>query len=203
MQSKTQDKLYAPIGLWIFVFVILAVIGSDAIGRTLPYLFTEKITLIRVFVIFPLFFVFLIYFAFFHKWITSGHTSFCMRFTKEELANPYIKAKYFLLSFFGCMAMSVGIAWISWGLVACTANLYSKDPLNKSYKIKAFRGAGSAGVDVSLIDMVDNSEYSIIQSGYYLSLSVPWKIGDIVCAKGRTSALGTIVDELKAGSCEN
>ena len=200
--TETQNKLYAPIGLWVFVFVMLAVIGGNVIGGSLPYLFTKKITLIRAFIIFPLLFVFLIYFAFFHKWITSGRTSFRMRFTKEELANPYIKAKYFLLSFFGCMAMSAGIAWISWGVVACAASLYSKEPINKTYKIRSFWGAGSIGVDVGLINLTNGSEYTVNEQGYYLNLGVPWKVGDIVCAKGRTSVLGTIVDELKAGSCE-
>ncbi len=202
-QADNPNRLYAPIGLWVFVFIVFVMIGGDILGGRLPYLFTEKIIFIQTFIIFPSWLVLFIYFAYFHKWITSGRTSFRMRFTKEELANPYIKAKFFILTFMGGVVFSIFFAYISWSTIACAANFYSKNPTNKAYKIKNFRDTGNIGVNVGLIDITDNSEYLVNQKGYYLNLGVPWKVGDIVCAKGRTSALDTIIDDLKTGSCEN
>ena len=184
--------------------IILLVIIIDMVcygySRTMPYLFNEEVILSRFYMIFPLVLMFFIYFVYFYKWQVSGQTGFQMKHSKKELANPYFKAKQVLFSLTLFVVFSAGLAWMTWGIPACGAYFYSKQRVTQELVINKLRGAGNSGVDIGLFDKVDGVQYSLKQPGY-LSLGVPWNIGDTVCAKGRTSFFGTIVEDFKVGTC--
>ena len=124
-----------------------------------------------------------------------------MKFTKDDLANPYFKAKQVLISLFWVCVLSAASAWATWCFPACAAYFYSKQSVTQEFVVNKLRDAGNSGVDVGLVDKLDGVQYSLKQPGY-LSLGVPWNVGDTVCAKGRTSFFGTIVEDFKVGACE-
>ena len=188
--------------LCTIVSVLLIVIDMVcySYSRTMPYLFNEKVIFSRFYMIFPLVLMFFIYFVYFYKWQVSRQTGFQMKHSKKELANPYFKAKQVLFSLTLFVVFSAALAWSTWGIPACGAYFYSKQPVTQEFVVNKLRGAGNSGVDVGLVDKADGVQYSLKQPGY-LSLGVPWNVGDTVCAVGRTSFLGTIVEDFKVGAC--
>jgi hypothetical protein len=195
-----KSEYYLPPGAIIFFSILVIVMVCYVFSVAKPYLFNEHLIFNWFYMIFPLALIFCIYFIYFHKWKVSGQTGFQMKFSKEELANPYFKAKQVLASLFWVCVFSAASAWATWGIPACGAYFYSKQPVTQEFVVDKLRGAGNSGVDVGLVDKDDGVEYSLKQPGY-LSLGVPWNIGDTVCAKGRTSFFGTIVEDFRLGAC--
>jgi hypothetical protein len=197
---KTKPKKY-PLGLWFFVATILTGLLCYICANTMPYLLNMNKMWIYFYCSFPFVLAFFIYFVFFHKWATTGHTGFEMRYSVEALENSTYKTKQALIAIGLLTILSAILAWASWGIVACGSYIYSKEPFKFTYLVISLKGEGNLGVGVGLVDPADGSEYSLKQAGYYLTLGVPWQVGDHVCAKGRTSFLGTIVDDFKVGEC--
>ena len=196
----TDGKNGLPQGGIIFFIALTIDMICFVCSRTMPYLFNEKVILSRFYFIFPSILVFAIYFVYFHKWKVSGKTGFQMRFSKKELADSYFRVKQILFSLVLFVVFSAALAWSTWGIPACAAYFYSKQPVTKEMVVNKLKGAGNSGVDIGLVDKLDSVQYSLKQPGY-LSLGVPWNIGDTVCAKGRTSYFGTIVEDFKVGVC--
>lgn len=196
----TKRKSQLPLSGIIFFTLVVIDMSCYVGSRGIPYLFNERVILDRFYFIFPSILIFAIYFIYFHKWKVSGQTGFQMRLSKKALTNPYFKAKHLLFSLAGIFLGSVALAWSTWSIPACAAYFYSKQPVTQEFVVDNLRDAGNSGVDVGLIDKEDDVEYSLKQPGY-LSLGVPWSLGDTVCAKGRTSFFGTIVEDFKVGAC--
>lgn len=188
------------LGAIVSALVIIIDMACYGYSRTMPYLFNEKVVLSRFYMIFSLVLMFFIYFVYFYKWQVSGQTGFQMKHSKKELADPYFKAKQVLFSLTLFVVFSAALAWSTWGIPACGAYFYSKQPVTQEFVVNKLRGAGNSGVDVGLVDKADGVQYSLKQPGY-LSLGVSWNVGDTVCAVGRTSFLGTIVEDFKVGAC--
>lgn len=198
--TNRKYKLYAPFGLWVFAIVILTDMCCYIYGQRIPYLFEEEAILNRFYLIFPAIWIFFIYFIFLHKWKVSGQTGFQMQHSKRELENLRFKIKSILHLVFWTTFFSAALAWMTWGIPACGSYFYSKQPVTREFVVDKLRGAGNSGVDVGLVDKADGVKYLLKQPGY-LSLGVPWSIGDNVCAQGRTSLWGTIVEDFKSGVC--
>jgi hypothetical protein len=204
MQTKKKPSNY-PLGFWIFVTSVFAVIFAEMFSKRMPYLLNMHKVWMYFYVSFPSVLTFFIYFVFFHKWKTTGLTGFQMRFSNQYLVDTYItkpskpKGPWFYII---CITiLSAFLAWYSWSIMACGAYFYSKDSFQMTYLINDLTDRGNSGVDVELVDTASGDKYLLKQKGYSLTLKTPWRVGDYVCAKGRTSFLGTIVDDFKTGEC--
>ena len=201
VKNKRDD---IPLGAWLCAGVICLILICYSFANRMPYLLNMHKMWFYFACSFTLTLTFFIYFVFFHQWTTTGRTGFQMRYSKEELENRLFRKKETLKSLALLTVFAAFFAWAAWGVVACAADVYSKELFHKTYIVNSLRDMGS-GVDVGLAEVHsnDSAEYLLKQYGYYyLTSGVPWKIGDFVCAAGRTSTLGTIVEELKIGRCE-
>jgi hypothetical protein len=204
MRNKKDGHRF-PIGFWSVMAAILTVIVCYIPASRMPYLLNMQKMWIYFSCTSPFVLAFFIYFIFFHKWKASGLTGFQMRYSNQNLVNVYTgsssnKVKGYLFYITSFTIFSVILTWYSWSVVACGAYLYSKDPFKNTFTVISLRDVGNKGVDLGLV-AADRGEYLLMQKGYYLTLRVPWEVGDYVCAKGRTSFLGTIVDNFSIGEC--
>ncbi len=81
--------------------------------------------------IFPATWIFFIYFIFFHKWKVINKTGFQMQHSKAELIAPRSKIKRYLHVLFWSGFFAASLAWATWGVSACMAYLYSKQPITQ------------------------------------------------------------------------
>lgn len=133
-----------------------------------------------------------VYLLFFHtsKDLKINRTTLCM--SKKNKIKAVVGAV-------GCSAM---LAWPSWGLVGLSAYLFSREPFFELFTIDSLEPGGRKGWDVKLVGIKSKNKYSLTVSNLYMNTSFPWKEGEVVCAKGRTSFLGAIVENFNTGNCE-
>jgi hypothetical protein len=199
-EKKTKPRNNRiPLSVWFFCAVILADLLCATSAREMPYLLNMHKYWIYYACAFLYALAFFSYFVFFHKWGNTGRTIFQTRHPRKAPEN----SRQAIVEFAGLAVLSAVFAWMSWGIVAIGADWFSKVPFSKSYVLVSLGGLGGTGVDFGLVDSVDGNKYLLKQRGYMISTQTEWKIGGVVCAKGRTSAWGAIVEDLTASECVN
>ena len=190
METK-QNKRTHLIGS-TFLVVGFAILTAYAFARRMPYLLNmHNMWLYFIFTLAIILVVF-IYQAFFHQF-------------KDPVLNSAMLSygnKNKIISGLAILLISIIVVWMSWGLVGLSANLFSREPYYGLYIIDSLEPGGRKGWDVALVDAKNKNEYSLTLSRQYMSKSFPWKEGDLVCAKGRTSFFGAIIEDFNAGECK-
>ncbi len=197
-EKKTKPRnSRIPLRVWVFCAVILVDLWCATSAKRLPYMLNMHKYWIYYACAFPGAVAFFSYFVFFRKWGKAGRTMFQMRHSVEVREN----LKQASLEFAMILVVSAAIAWMSWGVVACGAEWYSKEPFSKTYVLVSLTDRGTTGVDFGLADTAGGSKYLVKQKRSLFTAQSKWEINGVVCAQGRTSFLGAIVEDLKAGEC--
>lgn len=190
METKSNKRTQL-IGSAILVFGT-TIMTAYAVARRMPYLLNMHNMWAYFIFTLAVILVLSIYVVFSHEWKDPELNSAVMRFGQIN------KAKTVL----GLLFLSIILVWMSWGLVGISAYLFSKEPYFKLFTIDSLEPGGRKGWDVNLLDRKTKVEYSLTLSRQYMHESFPWKEGDVVCAKGRTSFFGAIIEDFNAGECE-
>jgi hypothetical protein len=168
------------------------VMTAYTIARRMPYLLNMNNMWAYFGATLLLALMFSIYLLFFHQSKEPKLNSATLRLSKKDKLKAVIGAV-------GCSAM---LAWPSWSLVGLSAHLFSWESYFELFTIDSLEPGGRKGWDVKLIDRKTQVEYSLTLSRQYMRESFPWKEGEVVCAKGRTSFFGTIIEYFNAGECK-
>lgn len=164
-------------------------------GERLPYLITEFSRDIRVLLMFPVLTAVLAWFAFAYRWKQAGQTGYAMRMA--QLGSKGERVKQTVLALCGLLLIPAMVAWTSIYLVAWVAYLVSGSPFEESYQLIAKKRA-TGGLSLEMQRRSTNDEVT-------LRVPTEWatdlRPGMVVCAKGRSSAFGTVVESLQASSC--
>lgn len=190
MQTN-QNKRTQLIGRGILV-IGFGIMAAYAIARRMPYLLNMYNMWSYFVSILAIALVLSSYLLFFHQSKDPKINSATLLLSKKDK----IKA---VLSAMTCSAM---LAWPSWGLVGISAHLFSSEPYYRLFTIDNLHSAGKKGWDVELLDRKTKVEYSLTLSRQYMHESFPWKEGDLVCAKGRTSFFGAIIEDFNSDECK-
>jgi hypothetical protein len=186
-----------PLQVWIFCAVILADLWCATSAKRMPYMLNIHKYWFYYACAFPGTLAFFSYFVFFRKWGKAGQTMFEMRHSGGVRGN--LKRASF--EFAIMLVISAAFAWMSWGVVACGAEWFSKEPFSKTYKLVSLTDRGTTGVDFGLVDTESGSKYLVKQSRSLFTAQSKWEINSSVCAQGRASGWGAMVEDLKAGGC--
>ena len=190
METK-KSKRTRLIGTAIIV-VPTAIMTTYAFARRMPYLLNmHNMWLYFIFTL-AIILVLSIYVVFFHQSKDPKINSAMLRFSNKNKVKSILCGQFI----FGALV------WTSWGLVGLSANLFSREPYYGLYIIDSLEPGGRKGWDVALVDAKNKNEYSLTLSRQYMSKRFPWKEGDLVCAKGRTSFFGAIIEDFNAGECQ-
>ncbi|MFW5432137.1 MAG: hypothetical protein ACKE5Q_05055 [Methylophilaceae bacterium] len=184
MKIKLADPL-------IFKALPFVLLSCYAIARRMPYLLNMHNMWIYFCISLAIILVIAIYFIFFHIWKKLEINSAMILFSKRK------KVKGLL----GLLGLSVVLVWMSWGVAGCSAYLFSKAHYSELYTISKLKTGGRKGWDVTLVD-AHNKKYMLTLSNLYMSRNFPWREGDIVCAIGRTSFFGAIIEGFSANECK-
>jgi hypothetical protein len=166
------------------------------VGVRLPYLYTSVSFSLRAFVLFPLLLLLGLYFGYFRK-NRRGQTRMQVvagRLSKWEAGKFALK---FLLAL---PIMSALFAWLSPAYPACVAQLL-KEPYAQSvarrYRVDGIRlWGGPLWSRVFELELIDSETGEIVELPLTRSRyeETHLQIGERVCAKGRMSVFGTIID---------
>lgn len=135
------------------------------------------------------------WFTFRHRWRETGQTGFAMRMAQPGTKKERVKQA--ALGLAGLLAITFMMAWTSIHFVAWVAYLVSRTPVEKSYGVMHINSV-TAGYSFDLRSR---------STGEEVSLRVPpaWasglRVGMTVCAQGRSSMFGTVIESLKASDC--
>lgn len=197
---KAPPKLYTPFGGMLFIFICILDAVCISVASKVPYLLDVSKRLSWFWITFPPLIAFLGYFGLFHVWQTTGKTSLQMLYSQHQLLDKRFVLKEKLKALVGGAAIFSVILWYSWGSVACVAYFFSKTPVEQTFVINDLSTVGG-GVDVGLVALDTKVEYVLRVTGMSYVVQTPWKVGETVCIKGRTSFFGTIVESLSVGEC--
>lgn len=184
--------------LFMVVFIALgAWIVAIKTGERIPYLMTSEARQFRLAILFPVLAVLLGWFAFGHHWRETGQTGYQMRMAQLRTRGERVKNTIVLLV--GSLLLPIGVAWTSIHLVAWIAYFVSSTPHEETYGIMDIKSV-TAGYS---FDMYNRS------TGKEVALRVPlaWasglRVGMAICAQGRSSPFGTVIEALKAADCSS
>jgi hypothetical protein len=194
-------KYYVPLGMVIFLSTIVIWVFCLVCSTGIPYLLNREALIPSWFYFaLPCFFIFFIYIIFFYKCNPGKRSYFQINHTKAELANPNFKAKRILVVLFWALLGAISFASMTWAVLACGAYIYSKQPVTQEFVVNDLRRAGKYNINVWVVGKENGTQYSLNQRSRSQT-GLDWQIGDTVCAKGRTSIFGTIVEDFKIGAC--
>lgn len=166
-------------------------------GERLPYVMTTEARNIRLAIVFPALLVLLGWFAAGHRWRKTGQTGYAMRMA--QIGSRKERIKQTILGVLGLLLLPLMVSWSSIHLLAWAAYFVSSTPFEKTYGIMDIKSV-TAGYS---FDMYGRS------SGEEVTLRVPlaWasglRVGMTVCAQGRSSVFGTVIESLKASDCSS
>ena len=178
------------------VFVASWVICYET-GKSLSYLQTARNFQVRMYFLFPTLVLFLIWFGFLHRWRESGKSGYQM--AMEKLDNGIARVLNTLIGVFGLIAIPAIFSWASVFYAAWAANLLSRDAFSGTYRITDVRSVSSHYV----LDLEgkDNHEEAALPVSRNALKSSNWRTGDVICARGRSSAFGTMVESISRNEC--
>lgn len=177
--------------------------GALYLGLRLPYLRTEFGLEVRAYVVFPVLLVVLLYFAFVYKNEKSGGRT---GLQIKMAALPTRRKRWLsVLTFLAASAlMCAFVAWSATIYPAFAAELTAATPFAQTYTVENIRVRGgfdrTAFFDLALRPR-NGSDQVGLNLGYFSDDKHQWKRGDTICARGRTSIFGTIIDATSRGSC--
>jgi hypothetical protein len=161
-------------------------------------LYTPLAFKIRFFVIAPTIFCLLCYGWFFQR--HKNNQSFYQSFMAQiQAKRERIKMRLVLVAAF--IFLPWAVAWTSAFLSACAAQFSVEpiaQPFARSYRIETIDSWGGAlWTRVFELDLRDSKteESASLPLKRYLYEQHNWKPGEVLCARGRQSIFGTIVDD--------
>lgn len=179
---------------WTFI-VVFCVLGlwmlAVIFGESLPYLATQSSSDIRVRFVFPLLSVFLVWFVFLHKWSETGATGYQMRM--RELKNRSGRVKHTLILVFGLFLLAGFISWTSINFARWAAFVSPSEPFSQAYKVISIGAMSGAKLDIEMIG-VSGGKTAWLRLTRSKHAQQDWGVGDKVCAKGKISMFGVIVE---------
>jgi hypothetical protein len=161
-------------------------------GKSLPYLQTERSFQLRMYLLYPLLVLPLIWFAFFHRWKETGKSGY--RMAMDKLDSPSARLKNTVVGLLGLIAIPAAFAWSTAFYAAWAAYLLSHQAFSETYRI----------VDVRAVSNYWELDLEATSTREQVALPVrthAWRAGEVVCAHGRSSALGFIVESINANEC--
>lgn len=189
MQGKTRPQAAR---LFVAVFIAIgAWIVAVKTGERLPYLMTPEARNIRLGIVFPVLAVLVGWFVFGHRWRETGKTGYAMRMA--QIGSGKERIKQTALGLCGLLLIPLMVAWSSIHLTAWVAYFVSSTPFEEEYDILDIKSV-TAGYS---FDMYSRS------TGEGVTLRVPlaWgsglRVGVTVCAQGRSSMFGTVIESLQ------
>lgn len=166
-------------------------------GERLPYLVTAEARSIRLAIVFPTLTALLAWFVLVHRWKETGKTGYAMRMAQIDSRKERITQT--ALGLGALLVIPLMVAWSSIHLVAWVAHLAANEPFAQTYQILD-RKSVTAGFS---FDMYSRS------TGQEVALRVPLAWGSglgpgmNVCAQGRSSMFGTVIESLRRAECSS
>lgn len=173
----------------VCICAVLCWIALVRVGERLPYLDTIFAQRIRYFAIFPLLTAFFAWFIFVHKWKESGKTGYRMRI--DSLSSRRERIKQLLISVSLLPLLTAGLTWTSIFLSACGAYLLPGTPTAQQFKVLNRKAVGNQ-IEIIMLGVADGETAWLRLTTENYSLR-KWKDGEILCAKGKSTVLGTII----------
>jgi hypothetical protein len=200
--KKQTDEARIKIYAWLSMAVIVIWAMSFIFGSRLPYLYTDFAFKVRAFVIFPVLLGTLSYFAFLYKNERSGwRTGY--NIVMKGLPSRREKIKRILLTIVAFPALSAAFSWTFIAFPILAAELTASTLFSQTYTITEIRARGGA-VWSTLFDLTlvkDASETVDLRLNRRRYEAHHWKVGDVICVRGRTSIFGSIADTVTKGPC--
>ena len=187
-------KLY----IWFFTVFIIVILFCYAIARRMSYMLNMHNMWAYFIFSFTIISLWFIYAVFIYKSKRLGLTRYEEKYREQSEINLFHRLKISLAIFF----LLAGLIWMSWGIVGCSAYLSSREPYFELFTIDSLQPAGRKGWNVALAATKNKNKYSLTLPNLYMNTSFPWKEGDLICAKGRTSIFGAIIEDFNAVQCK-
>ena len=186
---------------WIY-FACIIFVGSLGLayetGKELPYLYTESASTIKLFVVFPLLVLFFIWVTLLHKWSETGLTGYQMALA--HVPNRRNRIKLQVGALFGGILISATLPWMLNNYIIWVAEWTASRRFAHTYQVIEIKGVSNA-YDVNMMAVPERADVSLRLTKERLAMR-DWKEGDLVCAQGRTSIFGTIIETVKRGTSE-
>lgn len=186
--SRVFIATFVGIGAWIILVKT---------GERLPYLVTPFSRDIRAMLMFPVLAAVLAWFAFAHRWKQTGKTGYAMRMA--QLGSRKERVTQTMLALCGLLLVPAMIAWTSIHLVAWVAYLVSGSSFQEAYQIIDKKSV-TGGLSLEMQSRSTNDEVSLrVRTQWGADL----RSGMVVCAQGRSSVFGTVIESLNGSDCSS
>lgn len=182
---------------WLFIGAMAAVVIwflAFEIADRLPYLYTPFAFNIRAYLVAPAILVVMVWFTLIHTWGESGKTGY--RMAMDGLPSRKERIKQTLLGSLGLVAVPAGLAWTLIAFPILAAYLSASQPYAEVFRADYLKAYGNR-YDLWMTHPATGEEVALRQSREQVSEQRRgWNPGDLVCARGRTSVFGTLIESL-------
>lgn len=182
---------------WLFIGAMAAVaiwFLAFETARRLPYLYTPFAFNVRAYLVAPAIMSVMVWFTLIHKWEESGKTGYRMALDALPILREKIKLSFGGLA--GLVLITAGLAWTFIAFPILAAYLLAFQPYAEVYRVDRLE-AVSIRYDVWMTNPDTGEEVALRQSAEQVSKQRrDWNPGDMVCARGRTSVFGTLIESL-------
>jgi hypothetical protein len=150
-----------------------------------------------MYLLFPSLVLLLVWFGFVHRWRGTGKSGY--RMAMDKLESRGARLKNTAIGLFGLIAIPAIFSWSSVVYAAWAAYLLSHNPFLEAYRITDVR-AVSNYYELDL-EGTSNRQQASLPVRKNAFDDGGWRVGDVICARGRSSPLGTIVESISARAC--
>lgn len=182
---------------WLFIGAMAAVViwflAFETADR-LPYLYTPFAYNLRVYAVFPLLLLLAFWATLIHKSPNSGMSGY--RTAMAGIQSRRERVKQTLLGFLGVIGIPAGLAWTLIAFPILAAYLSASQPYAEVFRADYLKAYGNR-YDLWMTHPTTGEEVALRQSREQVSEQRRgWNPGDMVCARGRTSVFGTLIESL-------
>ena len=196
--DASRIELYGRISVVVIAIWALGFITA----LRLPYLYTDLAFKIRAYVVFPVLICVYCYFAFIYKSSKAGgKTGF--RWVMDQITSGRERAKRILITIVGVPTLAAMLSWSFIEFPIWAAEITASTPFAQAYSVTEIRQqGGSLWRAVYMLTLIpENGESVDLQLDSWRYHQHPWKVGDVICVRGRTSMFGTIMETTQRGVC--
>lgn len=185
-------------GSWAFIAAFLGIAAWILVvktGERLPYLVTPFSRNVRAMLVFPVLLAALAWLVYGYRWRQTGLTGYAMHMAK--LGSKTDRIKQTILSACGLLLLPAAVSWTSVYFTAWAAYSVANSPFAETYRI-VDKQPTTRGFALEMRNHATDSTVSLRVSS---ELAGDLRSGTIVCASGRSSAFGTVVESLVGTHC--